>query len=924
MTEEALFDLALNTPAADRAALLDRECANNPALRARVEGLLRADALPDPTLTHPGDRTASYSPPIGTAGVVVGGKYKLVEPIGEGGMGSVWLAHQTEPVKRKVAVKLIKAGMDSKAVIARFEAERQALAVMDHPNIAKILDGGLHDGRPYFVMELVKGVPITDFCDARKLTPRQRLELFVPVCQAIQHAHQKGIIHRDIKPSNVLVALYDDKPVPKVIDFGLAKATGGGLSDLSATGFGGVVGTPQYMSPEQASLNNLDIDTRSDIYSLGVLLYELLAGSPPFKTAELQRAGLMEMLRVVREDQPPRPSTKLSTAVALPSLSASRGTEPGKLTGLLRNELDWIVMKALEKDRARRYETANGFAADVNRYLDGEAVLAHPPSAAYRLRKFVKRHKGQVLAASLVLLALVAGVIGTTLGLFEACRQADIARGETEEKERQRGIAEAKHHEAVAAAEEERKAKVREGERAEGERTAKLEANAKQAEAERQKSRAEAGEKLANERLAQVKAEQKKAEEANQVAQKVRDFFQHKVLGPENLRKDLPEGQLLPGGIFAETAENPTLRELLVRAAKELAMDKIEASFPNQPVLQSEFLWSVGATYLQVGEIQLAIGFLERAGKIQKKHLGDDDAVTTNTLNFLASAYRRVNKLPEAIALWEHCYASRLKKYGPDDSGTLVMLHNLALGYVEAGELAKGVELMERAYAARVKKFGAEDPSTLMTLDHLASSYRAAGKWPEAIAAWEKLRDARGKLLGADHPSALQTQFHLGCTYLDAGKPEVALPMVTETLVKIRRGFPADSPQLAGILAKWSSSLLGARAYLEAEPVLRECLAIREKTQPDAWTTFNTHSQLGGALLGQKKYADAEPLLLKGYEGLKAREATLPEQGKIRTPEALDRLIESSIAVNKLDDVKRWRAERAKYLELAPVPRAKQ
>ena len=436
MTEEDLFDLALDTPETDRAALLDRECRGNPALRARVEGLLRADALPDPTLTHPGewtgDRTASYSPPIGAAGVVVGGKYELVESIGEGGMGSVWLAHQTEPVKRKVAVKLIKAGMDSKAVIARFEAERQALAVMDHPNIAKILDGGLHDGRPYFVMELVKGVPITDFCDARKLIPRQRLELFVPVCQAIQHAHQKGIIHRDIKPSNVLVALYDGKPVPKVIDFGLAKATGGGLTDLSIdTGFGGVVGTPQYMSPEQASLNNLDIDTRSDIYSLGVLLYELLTGSPPFARKELEKKGVLEMLRVVREEEPPRPSTKLSTADALASLSANRGTEPKKLTGILRNELDWIVMKALEKDRTRRYETANGFAADVLRYLCGEAVLAVPHSAGYRVKKFVRRNKGQVVAASLVFFALLAGMAGTTLGLFEAEKQKQIAQRES-------------------------------------------------------------------------------------------------------------------------------------------------------------------------------------------------------------------------------------------------------------------------------------------------------------------------------------------------------------------------------------------------------------------------------------------------------------------------------------------------------------
>ena len=324
-------------------------------------------------------------------------------------MGTVWMAQQTEPVKRLVAVKLIKAGMDSKQVIARFEAERQALALMDHPNIARVLDAGTTDaGRPYFVMDLVKGVPITRYCDEHHLTPRQRLELFIPVCQAVQHAHQKGIIHRDLKPSNVLVALYDGKPVPKVIDFGVAKAAGQQLTDKTlVTGFGAIVGTLEYMSPEQAEINQLDIDTRSDIYSLGVLLYELLAGSPPFSRKELEKAGMLEMLRVIREQEPSKPSTKLSTADGLPTLAANRGTEPAKLTKLVRGELDWIVMKALEKDRNRRYETANGFAMDVQRYLADEPVQACPPSAGYRLRKFARRNRRALVTASVVGLAVV-------------------------------------------------------------------------------------------------------------------------------------------------------------------------------------------------------------------------------------------------------------------------------------------------------------------------------------------------------------------------------------------------------------------------------------------------------------------------------------------------------------------------------------
>ncbi len=335
--------------------------------------------------------------------------------------------------------------MDSKQVLSRFEAERQALALMDHPNIAKVLDGGLHDHRPYFVMELVKGVPITDYCDRLKLTPRERLELFVPVCQAIQHAHQKGIIHRDIKPSNVLIALYDDKPVVKVIDFGVAKATGGTLTEKTIdTGFGGVVGTPQYMSPEQATFNNLDIDTRSDVYALGVLLYELLTGSPPIDSKQFKRGAILEMLRMVREVEPPRPSTRLSEANARPNVAANRSIDPAKLAKLLQGELDWVVMKALEKDRTRRYDTANGLARDIQRYLADEVVEARPPSRGYRLKKFVKRNKMQVIAGSLVLFALLVGIVGTSWGLLAARDEAAAKERARVEEARQRGIAEEK------------------------------------------------------------------------------------------------------------------------------------------------------------------------------------------------------------------------------------------------------------------------------------------------------------------------------------------------------------------------------------------------------------------------------------------------------------------------------------------------
>jgi serine/threonine protein kinase len=443
---EEIFFAVLDQPPAERAAYLAAACGEDAQLRRRVERLLSAHPevgsfLESPAAASPlppggrgdggegGAATATLEPLDAHPGTLIASKYKLLEEIGEGGMGTVWMAEQLEPVRRKVALKLIRPGMDSSQVIARFEAERQALALMDHPNIAKVLDAGTvgqdsnpaassdrigilsHIGRPFFVMELVKGVPITKYCDEHRLTPRQRLELFVPVCQAVQHAHQKGIIHRDLKPSNVLVALYDGKPVPKVIDFGVAKAAGQSLTDKTlVTGFGAIVGTLEYMSPEQAEVNQLDIDTRSDIYSLGVLLYELLTGSPPFSRKELEKAGMLEMLRVIREQEPSKPSTKLSSSDALPTLAANRGTEPVKLTKLVRGELDWIVMRALEKDRNRRYETANGFAADVQRYLADEPVQACPPSAGYRLRKFARKYRAVLSTAGVVAFLLVAGL----------------------------------------------------------------------------------------------------------------------------------------------------------------------------------------------------------------------------------------------------------------------------------------------------------------------------------------------------------------------------------------------------------------------------------------------------------------------------------------------------------------------------------
>ena len=379
---KSIFLVAAERPAGTgRDAYLAEACGPDPELRREVEELLgpqrAARGLPRDTLPR-AVPTINFEPSGEVAGTTIG-PYKLLQQIGEGGMGTVFMAEQTHPVQRKVALKVIKAGMDSRLVIARFEAERQALAMMDHVNIARVFDAGATEsGRPYFVMELIQGMPITKYCDDNHLTPRERLELFVPVCQAIQHAHQKGIIHRDIKPSNVMVTLYDGKPVPKVIDFGVAKATEQKLTERTLfTEYGAVVGTLEYMSPEQAEMSALGVDTRSDIYSLGVLLYELLTGNTPLSHKTMKEAAHAEILRMIREEEPPKPSTRLSdSGEALASISAQRHMEPAKLTKLLRGELDWIVMKTLEKDRNRRYETAKDFAADVQRYLDDEPVQA--------------------------------------------------------------------------------------------------------------------------------------------------------------------------------------------------------------------------------------------------------------------------------------------------------------------------------------------------------------------------------------------------------------------------------------------------------------------------------------------------------------------------------------------------------------------
>jgi serine/threonine protein kinase/tetratricopeptide (TPR) repeat protein len=798
---------AIDDPAA-RAALLHERCGADVALLARLNALLVANDRAvenEATVTEGADDSQPTSDFRGTneqPGSVIAGKYTLVEVIGEGGMGSVWRAKQSEPVKRFVAVKLIKAGMDSKQVLARFDAERQALALMDHPNIAKVLDGGLHEHRPYFVMELVKGVPITEYCDKCKLTPKQRLELFVPVCQAIQHAHQKGIIHRDIKPSNVLIALYDDKPVPKVIDFGIAKATGGTLTEHTIeTAFGGVVGTPQYMSPEQASLNNLDIDTRSDVYSLGVLLYELLTGSPPFAPKELEKRGLLEILRVVREEEPPRPSMKLSTADALPSLSASRGTEPKKLTGLLRNELDWIVMKALEKDRARRYETANGFAADVNRYLAGEPVIAHPPSLRYRLRKYGQKNRVAIFTAILFALTLKT----TTLISIWLASRAFIAEN----------IATQERDDAITA-------RQRESDERKKADVAKVEAQAK-------------------------------AAEANAVVQ----FFEQKVFAaarPKNQDGGLGAGVTLREAVAASVpalekgfADQPLVEARLrmalgttfqYLAEYDQARDQNERARtlftrhrgPDHPDTLAT-MNNLANSYAALNRPAEALKLREEVLEILKRVLPKDHPDTLKSMNNLANSYAALNRPAEALKLFEEVVAIRKRVLPKDHPNTLTSMNNLAGSYARMNRPAEALKLCEEVVEIRKRVLPPNHPDTLTSMNNLANSYADLNRHAEALKLREEVLEIRKRVLPKDHPDTLMSMNNLATSYAALNRSADALKLREETLAIRKRVLPEDHPDTLLSMALLADSLIQLDRGVEAIPLIDKFLA-KARTSP--------------------------------------------------------------------------------------------
>jgi serine/threonine-protein kinase len=680
-----IFSEALElTSAEERAVYLDRVCGPDRSLRGRVEGLLRAHVEDDDFLESPAaaPTTTGDSRPQAEGPETVIGPYKLREQIGEGGMGVVYVAEQSQPVRRKVALKIIKPGMDTRQVIARFEAERQALAMMDHPNIAKVHDGGTTElGRPYFVMELVRGLPITEYCDGERLPIRERLELFVLVCRAVQHAHQKGIIHRDLKPSNILVTLHDGVPVPKVIDFGVAKATGQSLTEKTVyTAFTQLVGTPLYMSPEQVEFSGLDVDTRSDIYSLGVLLYELLTGTTPFDSETLKKAAFDEMRRIIREEEPPKPSMRLSTlGETLTTVSARRGSDPRQLSPSIRGELDWIVMKALEKDRRRRYETANDFAADVMRYLTDQPVEACPPSARYRFGKFVRRNRASLAIAALVAVALLAS---TAVSLWQVMK-ARQAAGEARERA--------------------------------GELKQVVEYLAKDvfgASAPRKKSgrSVTVGELL------------------DRADATLSERFRRRPLAEASVRMALAES-------YETLFDDARAQQNVVRAVqiRERYLGPEHPSTLEARALQAWILCVAGWDREQdIHKTRAAEPVARRVLASRRRVLGPFHADTLSTQCRLALTLSNLGRHEEAEGLAAQAEERAVRSLGPKHDVTLEAQHCLALIALRRGNLARAEALLRPALESWERDHGTLDAGTLYFLQDLAYAVRLQGRSDEA------------------------------------------------------------------------------------------------------------------------------------------------------------------------------------------------
>jgi serine/threonine protein kinase len=784
------------------------KCCLEMCLEATVQSLPTTVATPEPK------PSTEAAPELIEISTVVGGRYKLLEQIGEGGFGIVYLAQQSEPVRRRVALKIVKPGMDTREVVARFEAERQALALMDHPNIAHVYDGGATEsGRPYFVMELVKGVPLTKYCDSVKMGTLQRVELFLDVLSAVQHAHQKGIIHRDLKPSNILVSPHDSRPVVKVIDFGIAKALSLELTDKTLfTATGRMVGTPEYMSPEQTELNALDVDTRSDIYSLGVVLYELLTGNTPIDTKRARQAGYDEIQRIIREEEPPRPSTRISTlGDKLVTVAQHRGTEPVKLGKQVRGDLDWIVMKALEKERVRRYDTADMFAADLRRHLANEPVSTGPPSQIYRLRKFVRRRKGVIAASALILLVLLAGIAASLWQAVAATRARDEARTEAAIST---AVNEFLRYDLLGSASPSR----------EPDRDLKVRAVLDRASGGIQK-------RFQHQPLVEAAIRFTMASSYESLGES------QKAL--EHARRSVELRQRELGPHHAETLRSRTFAGMAMRSLNQFA--DAEKEFREVMALQSRHLGpehpDVMVTRHSLAIVLGGLGRFTEAEKelreiipVKERVLGATHQDTLSSRNSLAMTLRDLGKLAEAEAEQRATLDLAIRHLGSSNLLTLRCQNNLGIILRQRGKMPEADEDHKVAVEQRQKLLGSEHPDTLSSRVNRGHGLIEQSKLAEAEAEFRELCKDCERVLGAGHPATLRAHNGLGMTLSEQAKYSEAEPEFRKSLKDGERTLGMDHPDMLNTRNNLALVLDRQGKTSEAESEHRKILEIRTRT----------------------------------------------------------------------------------------------